>query len=48
MVGDNYTDLGAARRAGVRAAFARYGYGEARDEPVTWNIDRFTELENLA
>lgn len=48
MVGDNHTDLGAARRAGVRAAFARYGYGVPRDEPVTWNIERFTDLETLS
>ena len=47
MVGDNHTDLGAARRAGVRAAFARYGYGVPHEEPVTWNIDSFSDLEKL-
>lgn len=47
MVGDNHTDLGAARRAGVRAAFARYGYGDPRNEPVTWNIECFGDLEKL-
>lgn len=48
MVGDNYTDLGAARRAGTRAVFARYGYGVAEGEPITWNIDKFSDLEALA
>ncbi len=36
MVGDNYTDLEAARRAGIRRCFCRYGYGNPRGE--TWDL----------
>lgn len=34
MVGDNYTDLEAARRAGVNSVFLTYGYGDpGRESP---------------
>ena len=47
MVGDNHTDLGAARRAGARAVFARYGFGVTGDETFDDAIGNFAELEEL-
>ena len=32
MLGDHYTDMGAGRQAGFNRAFARWGFGEIRDE----------------
>ena len=32
VVGDNYTDLAAARNAGVKSCFCRFGFGRAGDE----------------
>ena len=45
MVGDNYTDLGAARNAGSKNIFARYGYGVMKDEKADFFIDNFEELK---
>lgn len=42
MLGDHYTDLGAGRQAGFQRGFARWGFGEVRDE----QFDR--EFENFA
>ena len=36
MVGDNFTDLAAARHAGLCRCFCRFGFGEPQDE--TWNL----------
>ena len=47
MVGDNYTDLGAARAAGIRSVFCRYGLGFKEPEEATFEIDSITELENM-
>jgi phosphoglycolate phosphatase len=33
IVGDNYTDLEAGRRAGTGRCFASYGFGDPKDEP---------------
>ena len=35
VVGDNYTDLAAARNAGVKSCFCTFGFGHARDETPT-------------
>lgn len=43
MVGDNYTDLEAGRRAGVRRCFCRYGYGSPRDESWDIAVDAISE-----
>jgi phosphoglycolate phosphatase len=49
MVGDNYTDLEAARNAGVCSCFCRFGFGHPRTEIATAIIDSADELlENLA
>ncbi len=44
MFGDNDTDLAAARHAGVRSAFAAYGFGDARDEKGEFTVDSFSEF----
>lgn len=42
VVGDNYTDLEAARRAGTRSIFLTYGYGDPGQETPTVICDTFT------
>lgn len=44
MVGDNYTDLGAARRAGFARCFCKYGFGTARDEEFDLAVDSLGEF----
>lgn len=48
MVGDHYTDLEAGRRAGFRRAFARYGFGDPREEAPDFILDSFSDLVALA
>ncbi len=48
MVGDNDTDLAAARAAGVKRVFAAYGYGDRRGEGYDAAIHQFAELENIS
>ena len=48
VVGDNYTDLEAARNAGVRSCFCRFGFGHPRSEIATAIVDSAEELlENI-
>lgn len=44
MVGDHFTDLEAARRAGMRRCFCRYGFGDPRDEMCDLAVDTLVEL----
>ena len=44
MIGDNHTDIGSARRAGVRSVFVTYGYGVTGDEKPDFIINDFDEL----
>ena len=44
MIGDNYTDLECARRAGVRSLFLTYGYGETRGETPTLTLNSFADV----
>ena len=44
MVGDNFTDLEAGRRAGVRRCFCRFGFGEPRGEACDVAIGRMDEF----
>jgi phosphoglycolate phosphatase len=46
MVGDNFTDLEAGRRAGVRRCFCRFGFGDARGEPFDLAVDRMDAFLN--
>ncbi len=45
MVGDNHTDLGAARNAGCKSIFCCFGYGTEQDEKASYYIDNFQELK---
>ena len=49
MVGDNYTDLEAARNAGIMSCFCRFGFGHPRAEIPTAIVESPEELlENIA
>ena len=48
MIGDHYTDLEAGRRAGFRRGFARYGFGDPREEVPDFTLDSFSDLVALA
>ena len=39
MVGDNYTDLEAGRRAGTRRCLCRYGFGNPKEETADYTAD---------
>ena len=43
VVGDNYTDLECARRAGARSIFLAYGYGDPGKETPTHTCASFAE-----
>ncbi|WP_372807403.1 HAD family hydrolase [Pontiella sp.] len=44
MVGDNYTDLAVAENAGVKNAYARYGFGDPLDHKADVYFASFSEL----
>ena len=44
MIGDHHTDLVAAENAGVRSAFAEYGFGSRRGHEADAYFDSFSEL----
>ena len=44
MVGDNYTDLEAGRRAGVETVLVTYGFGDPKTEMATYTMSDFDEL----
>lgn len=44
MVGDNFTDLEAGARAGLRRCFCRYGFGDLRDAGYDVAVDRFSQF----
>ena len=47
VVGDNYTDLEAARRAGAKSIFVTYGYGATGDEHPTYRCDTFESVMEI-
>lgn len=47
MIGDNYSDLGAARQAGVKSVFVTYGYGTVMNEKPDYTIDKIQDLKAL-
>ena len=47
IIGDNWTDLGAAANAGVKACFCTYGYGSKRDFAFDVEIASIRELEKI-
>lgn len=44
IIGDNYTDLEAGRRAGMKRCFARYGFGDIKDEKFDLAVESFAEF----
>jgi len=44
MIGDHHTDLEVAKNAGVRSAFAGYGFGDSRDLEAGVSFASFSEL----
>lgn len=48
MVGDHYTDLEAGRRAGFFRVYARYGFGQPREETPDLAVDSFAGLVDAA
>ncbi len=44
MVGDHWTDLAAARGAGMTGILAGWGYGDPRGEPFVYRAADFTDL----
>ena len=44
MVGDHYTDMEAARRAGFRSIFVTYGLGETREEKPDYTANEFQDV----
>lgn len=47
VVGDNYTDLESARRAGARSIFLTYGYGDPGNETPTLTCKSFDEVVGI-
>ena len=47
MVGDNHTDLAAARNAGLRRCFCRYGFGRQGNEAYDEAVDAVSELVDV-
>ena len=47
LVGDNHTDLAAARAAGMPSVFCTYGFGRRNDEPCDATADSFADVVRL-
>ena len=47
MIGDHKTDLEAARRAGIRSGFIKYGMGEQGGELATRIFESFEDMTLL-
>lgn len=46
MVGDNYTDLESARRAGIKSCFCEFGFGHAKLEVPTVSVKMMHDFTN--
>ncbi len=44
IIGDNYTDLEAGRRAGIKRCYAKYGFGHVGTEEYDMAVDSFMEF----
>ena len=44
IIGDNYTDLEAGRRAGIKRCYAKYGFGHVGSEEYDMAVDSFMEF----
>ena len=48
IVGDNHTDIAAAKRAGIRSVFVTYGIGAVGEEKPDFVFDKIEEILALA
>ena len=46
IAGDNHTDMNAAKNAGMKSIFCRYGFGVKLDSVSTVEVDDFYQLTN--
>ena len=44
IAGDNHTDMNAAKNAGMKSIFCRYGFGIKMDSSSTVEVETFSEL----
>ncbi len=44
MIGDHHTDLAVAKNAGIKSAFAKYGFGDKLDLDANVSFDSFPAL----
>ena len=44
MIGDHHTDLAVAKSAGIKSAFAKYGFGDKLDSGTNVSFDSFPDL----
>jgi phosphoglycolate phosphatase len=47
MIGDHYTDLKAARNAGVKSIFCNYGFGNRKDQNFDFEVSSFGEIARI-
>jgi phosphoglycolate phosphatase len=47
MIGDHFIDLDAAKNAGIKSCFCRFGFGEQRDSTFTAAVDSPDEILDL-
>ncbi len=47
IVGDNYTDLAAARQTGMKSCYCRYGFGTLGTETFTTQVDNLEDFADL-
>jgi len=47
MIGDNYTDILAAKYAGVKSCFCQYGFGNPRGEKANWIVHNVQQIIDL-
>ena len=47
IIGDNYTDLDAAKNAGIKSIFCTFGFGNRRDSSSNYSVSNFNEIAGL-
>ena len=48
MVGDHWTDIAAARNAGIKSVFVNFGFGNFKDEKPDFFVDHPEEILNVS
>ncbi len=47
MVGDNWTDVAAARNAGIKSVYVNFGFGNLKNEKPDFTVEQPEEILNL-